>query len=88
MAKIVNFSIDLKKIDKSKLIEGKKGTYLNLTASLNDEADAYGNDVAVYVSQSKEEREGKQKRNYLGNGKVVWSSDAPASAETTSDFPF
>ena len=75
MAKIVNFSINLDKIDESKLIKGKKGTYLNLTGSVNDEVNEFGDDFSVYLSQSKEEREAKQKRMYIGNGRVVWSSE-------------
>ena len=37
MSAIVNFSINVEDIDKSKLIKGKKGSYLNLTMSINDE---------------------------------------------------
>lgn len=77
MAELISISIDLKKIIESKIIQGKKGgKYYNLTVSVNDEADQYGNDVSVYDSQSKEQREAKEPRNYLGNGKVVWKSEA------------
>ena len=100
MAQLFSASIDASKISKDKLIKGDKGNYLNITISVNDEADQYGNVLAVYESQSKEEREAKEKKNYLGNGKLVWSSDGgstakktPASApapivEEESDLPF
>lgn len=52
MAKMLNISIDVTKIDKSKLIVGEKGTYLNLTVSVNDEKDNYGNDVSAWMGQS------------------------------------
>ncbi len=78
MSAIVNFSINVEDIDKSKLIKGKKGSYLNLTMSINDETK-FGNNASVSISQSKEEREAKEAKTYLGNGKVVWMSDAGVS---------
>lgn len=86
MAKLISMSIDVSKIDKSKLIKGEKGQYLNLTISLNDQKDNYGNDCSAWQSQSKEERDAKAQRNFLGNGKVVWSGEsAPASQGSSSD---
>ena len=73
MAQLQSVSIDLTKIDKSKIVEGKNGgKYLNLTLSVNDEVDQYGNDISVWVSQSKEEREAKSNRLFLGNGRKLW----------------
>lgn len=92
MAKLISMSIDVSKIDKSKLIKGEKGQYLNLTISLNDQKDNYGNDCSAWQSQSKEERDAKAQRNFLGNGKVVWSGEsAPVSqgsSSDTDDLPF
>ena len=73
MSSIISISIDLAKIDKSKIIQGKKGKYYNLQVFVNDEKDKYGNDVAVSNNQTKEERERKEKKVYLGNGRVVWT---------------
>ena len=54
----ISASIDVTKIDKSKLIDGKKGTYLNLTAFVNlDEKDQYDNNGMVTQSVTAEERE-------------------------------
>jgi hypothetical protein len=94
MAKLIAISIDVTKLDKSKFVAGKKGTYANLTISLNDEPDQYNNDVSVWEGQSEEERKAKADRNFLGNGKVVWSSEvssSPKSAkkeEAKDDLPF
>lgn len=75
MALIANVSIDLNKIDKTKIIEGKKGgKYYNMTVTLNDEKDQYGNDIAVTDSQTREQRDAKEKKTYLGNGRVIWQS--------------
>lgn len=79
MAKLIALSIDVAKFDKSKFVTGKKGTYANITISVNDEADQFGNDVSVWESQTKEERDEKANRNFLGNGKTIWSSEESSS---------
>lgn len=74
MAQLVAVSIDLTKIDKTRIVEGKNGgKYVNLTISVNDEEDQYGNNVSLWQSQTKEEREAKANRLFLGNGKSLWS---------------
>lgn len=76
MAKLVSLSIDLMKIDKSRIIEGKNGAkYVNVTLSLNDEKDRFDNDVSCWQGQTQEERQQKAQRNFLGNGKTVWSNE-------------
>ena len=67
MSNIVNASLDLTKIEKSKIIKGKKGSYINMTMFINDENDQFGNNASVIISQTKEEREAKTPRVYLGN---------------------
>jgi hypothetical protein len=81
MAQLISASIDVSKISKDKLIKGAKGNYLNITISINDEVDQYGNQVGIYESQSKDERDAKDKKNYLGNGKSAWSSDGGSTAK-------
>jgi hypothetical protein len=93
MSSIINLSINLDKIDKSKIIAGKKGKYLNLTVGGNREGeDQYGNTHYIFQSQSKEEREAKAEKNYLGNGKEFVFSDSQPAATTGSndedDLPF
>jgi len=77
MAQLISFYVDFKKIDKSKLKEGK-GYF---TISVNDETDNYGNNAAMFHQQSKEEREAKAQRTYVGNGKVVWTNGNSVVAE-------
>lgn len=81
MAQLISASIDVSKISKDKLIKGAKGNYLNITISINDEVDQYGNQVGIYESQSKDERDAKDKKNYLGNGKIAWTSDGGSTAK-------
>lgn len=75
MATLINLSIDASKITKSKMKDGK---YVNVTISVNDEANEWGKNVSIYEEQTKEERESKAKRNYIGSGKVVWTDGKSA----------
>jgi len=103
MASIIKTSINLGNIPKDKIFHGKKGQYLPITITINDEVDQFGNQGPVVVEQSKEERDAKSPKTYLGNVKVVWTNGdnveaAPrdgASAPTQSkpapvedDLPF
>ena len=101
MASIIKTSINLSEIPKDKIFIGKKGKYLPITITLNDDVDQFGNQGPVVVEQTKEEREAKAAKTYLGNVKVVWTNGdnvAPAprdnqpKAEPSSvkpeDLPF
>ena len=52
--------------------KGLKG--IAITISTNDDSDQYGQNVSSYISQTKEEREAKKNRFYVGNGKVFWNN--------------
>jgi len=79
MASIIKTSINLQDIPKDKIFKGKKGSYLPITITINDEVDQFGNQGPVVVEQSKEEREAKTPKVYLGNVKVVWTNDQNVS---------
>ena len=53
--------------------KGEKG--IALTIGINDEANNYGQNVIATISQSKEEREAKKPKYYVGNGKTFWSNN-------------
>tara|TARA_R110000824_G_scaffold99980_1_gene237657 strand:- start:314 stop:640 length:327 start_codon:yes stop_codon:yes gene_type:complete len=92
MSSLISLSIDLTKITRSRLKDGK---YLQTTISINDETK-YGNNVSMYESQSEEERTSKAPRTYIANGRVVWTQGeialaekegAPAKAKATKPEP-
>jgi len=96
MSVLMNASIRVDKLPKEKFVKGKdNAVYYNMTISISDET-RYGNNVAITDSQTKEEREAKKPKNYLGNGKVVWTDGNIALAEkevvqetpATDDLPF
>ena len=72
MSSIINASIDLSKVDKSKIFEKDGKKWLNLSISINDET-RYGNNVGIALGQSKEERDAKANKTFIGNGKVSWT---------------
>lgn len=96
---IISASINLSLIPKDKIkTKDKNGTpykngaqYFDVQIMINDSPDKYGNNVAIIVGQTKEEREQKSAKTYLGNGKVVWSSakeETKSNNKTTGDLPF
>jgi hypothetical protein len=98
MSQIINISIDLNLIDKTKIKEvtkkdGSKAKYLDVTIFTKDEKDKYGNDASMTLSQTKDERTSNKDKVYLGNGKVVFSADSVAknnsnSTSDTDSLPF
>ena len=74
MASIIKTSINLNNIPKEKIFVGKKGKYLPITITVNDDLDQFGNQGPVCVDQTKEERDAKEAKTYLGNVKVVWTN--------------
>jgi hypothetical protein len=74
MSSIINLSIRVDKLPKEKFVMGKDGAvYYNCTLNINDEANQWGQNVSLTDSQTKEERDAKKAKNYLGNGNVVWT---------------
>lgn len=102
MSARLEFSLDLSKLDKTKIVQGKKGSYYPVTVWINDAVDQFGYNVSVQTKITKEESEAGQKATYIGNGHVR-SSDgnvlvvpyepkntqqAPQPAAQEADFPF
>ena len=98
MSALINLSLRVDKLPKEKFVQGKDGAvYYNFTIGLNDESNQWGQNVSATDSQTKEEREAKKAKTYLGNGNVVWTdgniklADKKVEAiakEVESDLPF
>jgi len=70
MSSLVNFSL-----------KNAQGGYDKYTMSINDKQDDYGNNASIWVQQTKEERESKAPKKYVGNGKVQWTDSTIIKAE-------
>ena len=74
MSALINVSLRVDKLPKEKFVSGKDGAvYYNFTIGVNDDSNQYGQNVSATDSQTKEEREAKKPKTYLGNGNVVWT---------------
>ncbi len=97
MSAIANVSLRVDKLPKEKFVKGKDGAvYYNFTVSINDDTNKFGQNVTITDSQTKEEREAKKDKLYLGNGSVVWNDGKITTAtkrdaepkEESADLPF
>jgi hypothetical protein len=70
MSALVNFSI-----------KNESGVWVKYTMSINEKMDDYGNNASIFIAQSKEDREAKVKKNFVGNGKVAWTDGNIVKAE-------
>lgn len=79
MAKVgVRLKINVKQIEKARLFQGSKGTYLDATAFIDlDEAGQYGDHGMITQDVTKEEREAGTKGPILGNVTVFYRDDQP-----------
>lgn len=82
-----------------KTINAKNEKGILITISQNDETNKYGQNVTGFVSQTKEQREQKKDKFFVGNGKTFWTDGKITIAEKrenasndtgaeTDDFPF
>ena len=84
-----------------KAVNVRNQTGISLQIGINDETNQWGQNVSVSVSQTKEEREAKKDKYYVGNGKVFYTDgkitkaekkDIPKAEEpfipTNNDLPF
>lgn len=82
MSALINVSLRVDKLPKEKFVQGKDGAvYYNFTVAVNDESNQWGQNVSLTDSQTKEEREAKKPKSYLGNGNVVWTNGTIQLAE-------
>lgn len=104
MAKLIKLSIDLTKIEKAAIIEGKNGgKYINVDVWVNNDKapDQFGNNCGV--KQSIKRPDGTYEGNFIGSGKTSFgfenktpvdqnyhqeSNDPPLPPKDESDLPF
>jgi len=70
-----------------KVINAKNKPGISLQIGVNDETNQFGQNVLVSVSQTKEEREAKKDKYYVGNGKVFWTDGKIKIAESKKEIP-
>lgn len=88
---MITLKIDVKKITKSRLYVGEKGTYLN--AVLVPTPDSEYSDYMIVESVSMDEKEAGVKGAIIGNAKIVKAKEKQESKpennpEGAEDLPF
>lgn len=71
-------------LNKDKVQFNDKG-WANITISINDDTNQYGQNASAFISQTKEQREAKEAKTYVGNGKVVWTDGAIKVADRVEE---
>jgi hypothetical protein len=85
---IITVKIDVTKVDKARLFEGKNGAkYLDITLLGRDEPDQYGNDFMVVQQVSQQERQSGVKGTILGNGKILGRKGGVSKPVPSGDLP-
>ena len=86
---LINCSICLSDIpaDRIKLFDKNGKKYLSIVVADLREADEYGNTHSVYIAQTKEEREAREKRTYIGRGKAVVFNNQQPSIDEVAAMP-
>lgn len=64
------------------------GSYKKLTLSISDTTDKYGNNISIYEEQTKDQRDAKTPKSYVGNGRVFWTDNKITLAEKKAESPF
>ena len=83
MAQLIGASMTLEnlktiiKVMESKAASGdvNGGKYFNMTISVNDDAPRFRQNVSITAEQTKEAREAKEKKFFVGNGRTFWRSN-------------
>jgi len=74
MASLNEIYIPIEKLEKVvEVLKKKSEKGIKLTIATSEKTDQFGQSVSCYVSQSKEDREAKKERFYIGNGKTFWT---------------
>lgn len=91
---LINQYRTIAQLEKLLVAAKQNGKGISTTISINDKFDNYNNNVNEWITQSKEERESKKERSFVGNGKVIYIdpnktiSVAQKKESKTDDNPF
>lgn len=87
MSKIIGASIDLSKLKNAPVVKGKNGAeYVNITIMVNDQPNEWGKDVSISLEQSKEERQAKKAKTFVGQGKTIYNSNSVPTNNSNDIF--
>ena len=74
-------------IEKKGLKDEKAGKGIQLTVSINDDSNEWGQNVSVYVGQTKEQIKANDAKYYVANGNVFWTNGTIKKGLKEEDKP-
>lgn len=81
-------SLCVSDIPKEKIKKHKNGKkYLSIVVAERKEKDQFDNDLYVFISQTKEEREAKADKIYVGSGQTKSFKNEGVSVQDVEDMP-
>jgi flagellar hook assembly protein FlgD len=80
MSSLLN--IYFKKEDLQKMLNASNDKGLSVTVSVNDVTNQWGQNCTAFISQTKEQRDNKSPKIYVGNGSVVFTDGNIVKAES------
>ena len=88
MSAIANIYITVEKLETLlKTAKAKEVKGIGLDIGINDETNNFGQNVSVWVNQSKEDRDNKKAKYYVANGSVKWTDGSIKVAERQEEQP-
>ena len=85
---MIKLNINVTKIPKERIFEGKNGKYLSLVLHDNKEGpDQYGNDGFIAIDVTKEEREAGVRGPIVGNWKHVGTKRVESAPKKPASAP-
>lgn len=87
MSEIHKVSICLSDIPKERITKAANGKcYITIITAEKKEIDQYGKDATAYLEQTKEERDGKASKIYIGSGWVTKFNEQKELAQQTQQY--
>ncbi len=88
MSDFISISICLSDIPKDRIKAANNGKkYINLAVSKMKEPDQYEQTHTVFISQSREEREAREDKIYVGKGKEINFTPTGATVQSVESMP-
>lgn len=88
MSELINVSICVSDIPRDQIKVANNGKkYIAVCVSQLREPDSYENTHSVFMRQTKEEREAKVPRVFIGRGKAINFNSASVTVESIADMP-
>jgi len=85
MSSLIN--IYFKKEQLQAMLNASNDKGLGITVSVDDKTNQWGQNCSAFISQTKEQRDNKANKVYVGNGSVVYTNGVIVKGESKAPEP-